>query len=83
MKPRNLPNDRIDRKFSGTVRHYHRKSSEQSWDDWTGSKKKSAKREQIDRIILRTSVLLVGALLLVGILALLYVVMKVILGRSS
>jgi hypothetical protein len=82
MEKEKLPQDRVDRRFHGNVRHYHRQGTETSWDDWTGVKPKSPRRQQIERILLRSTILLVGVGLICTILITLYLVMKLILSAS-
>jgi hypothetical protein len=82
MEQEKLPTDRVDQRFHGKVRHYHRKVTETSWDDWIGVKAKHPRRQQIDRIVLKFAVLLVGALGVCGILMVLYIVVKIILSIS-
>jgi hypothetical protein len=76
------PLDRVDRRFQGNVRHYHRKGAETSWDDWTGVKAKGPKRQQFDRVVLRATILIVGALIICSTLMFLYIVMKKLLSAS-
>ena len=69
-------------RFHGRMRHYHKSSrvtDHSNWDEWVGDKIKSPWREKMDRVIVTLGTMAVGIALLVGVLFVIFMVMKKIL----
>ena len=64
------------------MRHYHKSSlvtDHYNWDEWVGDKIKSPWRDKMDRVIVTLGTMAVGIALLVGVLFVIFMVMKKIL----